>query len=79
MYNKDCVARKNRLGSDLPYFVFANDFIWFCNWLFEGIKNGIKTCLSLMPETCGIKFKFSKFSYMFNLNSASVIATVTSV
>ena len=37
MYEKDCVARKNRLRSDLTYFVFANDFIWFCNSLFEGL------------------------------------------
>ena len=37
MYEKDCVARKNRLCSDLPYFVFANNFIWFSNSLFEGI------------------------------------------
>ena len=34
---KNCVARKNRLCSDLPYFTFANDFICFCNSLVEGI------------------------------------------
>ena len=32
-----------------------------------------------MPETCGIKFQFSKFSHLFNLNAAAVIAAVTSV
>ena len=32
-----------------------------------------------MPETCGIKFQFSKFSHLFNLNSAAVTAAVTSV
>ena len=37
MYEKGCIARKDRLCSDLPYFVFANDFVWFCNPLFEGI------------------------------------------
>ena len=39
MYEIDCVARKNRLFGDLPYFVFDNDFIWFCNSFFEGIIN----------------------------------------
>ena len=39
MYEIECVARKNRLFSDLPYFVFGNDFIWFCNSFFEGIIN----------------------------------------
>ena len=39
MYEKDCVARKNRLCSDLPYFVFANYFIWCCNSLFEAITS----------------------------------------
>ena len=28
---------RKRLRSDLPYFVFANDFIWCCNSLFEAI------------------------------------------
>ena len=37
IYEKDCLARKNRLCSNLPYFVFANDFIWCCNSLFEAI------------------------------------------
>ena len=32
-----------------------------------------------MPETCGIKFQFSKFSHLFNLNAAAVTAAVTSV
>ena len=33
-----------------------------------------------MPETCGIsKFQFSKFSRLFNLNSAAVTSAVTSV
>ena len=32
-----------------------------------------------MPETCGIKFQFSKFSHLFNLESAAVTAAVTSV
>ena len=32
-----------------------------------------------MPETCGIKFQFSKLSHLFNLNSAAVTAAVTSV
>ena len=32
-----------------------------------------------MPETCGIKFQFLKFSYLFNLNSAAVTAAGTSV
>ena len=80
MYEKDCVARKNRLCSDLPYFGFANDFLWFCNSLFEVIiSQWHEKCLSLMPETCGIKFQFSKFSHLFNLNSAVVTAAVTSV
>ena len=25
-----------------------------------------------MPKTCGIKFQFSKFSHLFNLNAAAV-------
>ena len=32
-----------------------------------------------MPETCGIKFPFSKFLHVLNFNSAAVTATVTSV
>ena len=32
-----------------------------------------------MTETCGIKFQFSKFSHLFNLNAAAVTAAVTSV
>ena len=32
----------------------------------------IKKCPSLMPEICGIKFQFSHFLHLFNLNSASV-------
>ena len=32
-----------------------------------------------MPETCGIKFQFLKFSHLFNLNSAAVTAAGTSV
>ena len=32
-----------------------------------------------MPETCGIKFQFSKFSHLFNLNAAAVTAAATSV
>ena len=47
MYEKDCVARKNRLCSDLPYFVFANYFIWYCNSLFEAI---ISQWHSKMPQ-----------------------------
>ena len=31
-----------------------------------------------MPETCGIKFQFSKFSHLFNFNAAAVTAAVTS-
>ena len=31
-----------------------------------------------MPETCGIKFQFSKFSHLLNLNVAAVTAVVTS-
>ena len=32
-----------------------------------------------MPESCGIKFQFSKFSHLYYLNSAAVTAAVTSV
>ena len=32
-----------------------------------------------MPQTCGIKFQFSKFSHLFNLNAAAVTTAVTSV
>ena len=32
-----------------------------------------------MRETCGIKFQFSKFSRLFNLDAAAVTAAVTSV
>ena len=32
-----------------------------------------------MPVIYGIKFQFSKFSHLFNLNSAAVTAAVTSV
>ena len=31
-----------------------------------------------MPETCGIKFQFSKFSHLFNFNAAAVTPAVTS-
>ena len=33
----------------------------------------------LMSKTCGIKFQFSKFLYLFNFSSAVVTAAVTSV
>ena len=32
-----------------------------------------------MPETCGIKFQFSKLLHQFNLDAAAVAAAVTSV
>ena len=32
-----------------------------------------------MPETCGIKFQFSKYSHLITLNAAAVTAAVTSV
>ena len=32
-----------------------------------------------MPQTYGIKFKFSKFLHLFNFNAAAVTAAVTSV
>ena len=32
-----------------------------------------------MPETCGIKFQFSKCSHLFNLDAAAVTTAVTSV
>ena len=32
-----------------------------------------------MTKTCGIKFKFSEFLHLFNLDAAVVTAAVTSV